>query len=233
MKIGIMQPYFFPYIGYWQLINCVDKYVIADDVNYIKNGWINRNRILIQKNPAYIKLPLVGASQNKLINEIEVSDDIQLFEKDLKTIYCSYKKAPYFKDVYPLIEDIMLYKESNLAKYLENSIRKICKYLDIETEIIISSELNKNCNLKCQDKVIDICKILNGDEYINAIGGQKLYSKEDFMSNGIKLEFLNTDEIYYNQFSDGMIEHNLSIIDVMMFNSKEDVKKMLGEYTLI
>lgn len=233
MKLGIMQPYFFPYIGYYQLINAVDKYIIIDDVNFIKGGWINRNRILVNKQPKYINLPLKGGSRHRHINELEVSSDRSFYQKNLRNLSIHYKKAPYFEEVYPLLEEIMLFEESNLAKWLENSIRKVCNYLDINTPIIVSSNIEKNTDLKCQDKVIDLCKIMEADEYINAIGGQKLYSKDVFMSEGIKLNFLHTNDITYNQFSKDMIEPNLSIIDVMMFNSKEEIKKMLEEYTLI
>lgn len=233
MKIGIMQPYFFPYIGYWQLINCVDKYVIYDDVNFIKRGWINRNKILIDNTPKYINVPLIGASQNKLINEIVISDNIDLLKKVLKSIDRSYKKAPYFKDVYPLLEDIILYDEKNLAKWLENSIRSVCDYLDINTEIIVSSHIEKNNELKSTNKILDICNVLGANEYINAIGGENLYCKENFISKNIELSFIKTNEIGYKQFNDNMMFSNLSIIDVMMFNSVEKIKTMLNEYELI
>ncbi|WP_455537636.1 WbqC family protein [Terrisporobacter sp.] len=233
MKLGIMQPYFFPYIGYYQLINAVDKYIILDDVNFIKGGWINRNHILIHKEPKYINLPLKGGSRNVFINKMSVSSDLRLYKKNLKDLYINYRKAPYYEEVYPLLEEIILYKEENLAKWLENSIRKVCEYLEINTPIIVSSTIDKDYKLKCQDKVIDLCKKMNADEYVNAIGGQKLYSKEEFMLEGIKLNFLHTNNITYNQFCKNMIAKNLSIIDVMMFNSKKDIKKMLGEYTLI
>lgn len=225
MKLGIMQPYFFPYIGYWQLINCVDKYIIYDDVNFIKGGWINRNIILINNKPQYINLPLIGSSSNKLINEISVSDNINLLKKLLKSIEFSYKKAPYIKDVYLLLEDIILYEESNLAKWLENSIISICDYLDINTEIIVSSHIDKNNELKSTNKILDICNVLGANEYINAIGGAALYSKDNFISKNIELSFIKTNEIVYKQFNDNMMVSNLSIIDVMIFNSKEDIKK--------
>ena len=104
MKIAIMQPYFFPYLGYWQLMNIVDKFVIYDDVNYIKRGWINRNRILVEGKPFYIHVPVMKASQNKIINEMEVFVDSSLRKKELKTIELAYKKAPFFDSVYPLIK---------------------------------------------------------------------------------------------------------------------------------
>lgn len=232
MKIGIMQPYFLPYIGYWQLLNAVDKYVIYDDVNYIKGGWINRNRILINKEAKYFNVKLNGASQNKLINEVEVSLDEVYQKKLLKTVEENYKKAPFFTEVFPLIQRIVENKETNLAKYLEYSIREICSYLDIKTELLISSNLEKNNFLKGKDKVIEICKKLGGSEYYNAIGGQELYSFEEFKSNGIELKFLKTEEINYQQFSNEFVPY-LSILDVMMFNSKEKIKEFLNNYSLV
>ena len=231
MKIGIMQPYFFPYIGYWQLINAVDKYVIYDDVNYIKGGWINRNRILINDKPGFINLKMDGASPNKLINEIQVSSDNRWKSKLLKTIELSYKKAPFFEKVYPIVEEIINFDEVNLALYLENSIKKIAEHLDIKTEFIISSSINKDNSLKGQDKVIEICKSLGAKEYYNAIGGVELYSAENFNYYGIELRFLRTEYIEYKQFKNDFSPY-LSIIDVMMFNSKEEIMNILDMYSL-
>lgn len=148
MKLGIMQPYFFPYIGYWQLLAAVDKYVIYDDVNFIKGGWINRNRILNGEKTQYINVQMQGASSFKHINQIEVQKNKVMIEKNKKTIWNAYHKAPYFSDIYPLIVDILNTDETNLAKYLENSIRKICTYLEIHTELLISSELEKDASLR-------------------------------------------------------------------------------------
>lgn len=232
MKLGIMQPYFFPYIGYWQLINAVDKYVMYDDVNFIKGGWINRNRILINGEAKMINVQMHGASSNKLINEVGLLENKVYDKKLLKTIESCYKKAPYFEKVFPIIKDIITQNKKKLAKYLENSIKKICKYLDINTQLIVSSSLNKNNDLKGQDKVIEICKILKADEYYNAIGGQELYCYDDFVAKNIKLSFLKTGMVEYNQFNNEFVS-NLSIIDVMMFNSVEDIKEMLGHYELL
>lgn len=232
MKIGIMQPYFFPYIGYWQLINCVDKYVIYDDVNFIKQGWINRNRILIKGEPEYFNLPMIGASSNKLINEIEVNSDDRFLRKKLRMLEGAYNKAPYYKTVYPIICQIMNCGERNLARFLEYSIHAICDYLGIETEIIISSHINKDDSLKGQEKVLDICKILGATEYYNAIGGKKLYSYETFKEHNIKLAFVQTNDIQYKQYQD-KFQSELSIIDVMMFNSIENIQEMLYNYTEI
>lgn len=233
MKIGIMQPYFFPYLGYWQLLNVVDKYIIYDDVNYIKGGWINRNRILSNGRDIYFNLPIIGASSNKLINEIEVNINEKTISKCLKTLQGCYLKAPYYNKVYPLIESIFLYKESNLALFIKNSLEVISDYLDITTKIILSSNLAKDNSLKGQAKVIDICSLLKADEYYNAIGGQKLYSYNDFEDMGIKLYFLKTNLSEYPQLKCDTFISGLSIIDILMFNSKEECKKLLNDFELI
>lgn len=229
MKLAIMQPYFFPYIGYWQLICAVDTFVIYDDVNYIKKGYINRNSILVEQKAKMFTLELIGASQNKLIKEITVGNNSS---KILKTIKQSYSKAPEFKSVYTLIESILKNKEKNIAKFLGNSIQLISNYLEIKTDIIYSSDLKKDNTLKGEDKIISINKSLNANTYINAIGGQSLYSRVAFESNGIDLFFLETKPMKYKQFQNSFIP-NLSIIDVLMFNSKEKARKLLRGYRII
>lgn len=232
MKLGIMQPYFMPYIGYWQLMNSVEQYVIYDDVNFIKGGWINRNRILGNGKPIYFNVPMFGATSSKCINEIEVNHNIHLVEKNIRKLEMTYRRAPYYADIFPLMENILRCNEKNLSNYIVNSFKVICDYLDINTKLILSSSINKNCELKGQDKVISICKILGADEYYNAIGGQDLYSYNDFEQQGIKLKFLKSNDITYKQF-ENEFQQNLSLIDVLMFNSKEKVKILLNEYTLI
>lgn len=232
MKVAIMQPYFIPYIGYWQLMNLVDKYVVYDDVNFINRGWINRNRILVNGNESYFNIPLIGASQNKLINQISVNNNESLIKKNLRTLEYAYKKAPYFKSIFPLAEKILCCQEQNLADYIMNSFHVLCEYLNIHTELFLSSSLEKNCNLKGEEKILSINKLLGATEYYNAIGGQSLYSKEIFKKEGIQLSFLKTEEIIYKQF-DNEFCPCLSIIDVMMFNSQEQILEFLQKYTLI
>lgn len=232
MKLGIMQPYFVPYIGYWQLLASVDMYVVYDDVNYIKGGWINRNRILVNGKPTYFNLPIMGASSNKLINEITVNTNPRAINKCLRGIEASYRKAPYYEIIYPLIEKIMTFKEENLALFLLNSFKIISAYLSIDTELILSSDLEKDNTLHAQDKVLHICELLGADEYRNAIGGQALYSFKDFKNRNIRLKFLKTEDIVYEQFKNEFCP-NLSIIDVLMFNNVETVKNFLEKYSLI
>lgn len=232
MKLGIMQPYFFPYLGYWQLMNAVDKYIVYDDVNYIKGGRINRNAILLQGKPHNINLILQGASPNKHINQICVNTMPNIQKKLLHTIEHAYKKAPYFSDAMPLIEKIIMQEEKNLAKYLYNSFLVLCDYLGIKTEIVLSSGIEKNNELKKEEKIYHICNILNAKEYYNSINGKKLYNAEEFKKRGIILKFLVMKNIEYKQFNNIFVP-NLSIIDVMMFNSQEQCRELLNQYELI
>jgi len=230
MKLGIMQPYFLPYIGYFQIISAVDKYVMYDNIEYTKKGWINRNRILMNGRDFLFSLPLKKDSDYKSVCERELSTDYNP-KKVIEQIRSSYLKAPYFKEVYSLLETIFYYKETNLFKYIFNSVNIVNHYLDINTEIVISSTINIDHQLKSEDKVLAICKSLGADSYYNAIGGKELYSKERFSSLKIDLKFLSVDIIQYKQFDNTFVPW-LSIIDVLMFNSKEEVSVMLNKYTL-
>ena len=232
MKVGIMQPYFFPYIGYWQMMNAVDRYVIYDDVNYINRGWINRNRILVNGEAQYCNLRLSKASQNKLINEIQLANDRKARNDLLSTVRHAYGKAPEFEHAYPLIERILGLEEDNLARFLQIHMEWIAEYLGIQTEFVLSSELKKDSGLRGEEKILHICKLLGADTYVNAIGGQELYSKERFREENIDLRFLKTGGIEYTQFKNTFVS-NLSIIDVMMFNSKSRIQELLREYELI
>lgn len=224
-----MQPYFFPYIGYFQLINAVDTFVIYDDVNYRKQSWINRNYILVNDNKHLITLQLRGASSFKLINQVIVANNR---EKLKRTIMQAYSKAPFFKSIFPVVERAISYDNDNLASYLTYGLRLITELLNISTTLVVSSGIEKNNNLKGKEKVIEICKILNAYNYINAPGGQQLYSKEEFNRNHINLHFIKSSDIAYQQFG-GEFVPNLSIIDILMFNSKGQTKRLLKEYELI
>jgi hypothetical protein len=231
-KIGIMQPYLFPYLGYFQHINAVDKFVLLDDVNFIKRGYINRNQILLNKQAHLFSLPLVKASQNKLILETSVRDDKVEMCKLITKIELAYKKAPFFKDVMPLVSDIIQYNNLNLSNYLAHSIRVICKYLDIKTEIVDSSRKYEKGILRGQDRILDIVLKEKGSIYINPVGGQEIYDKDLFKEKGVDLFFHKMDTLSYDQNMTEFIPY-LSIIDVMMFNSVTGIKELLNKYTLI
>ncbi|QUE30985.1 WbqC family protein [Francisella philomiragia] len=229
MKVAIMQPYFFPYIGYWQLISAVDTFVIYDEVTFIKQGYINRNNILVNGEKKYLTLETIGASSNTKIKEVRVGRNRK---KLLRTLQNAYFKAPYFNTIMPMLESMINNPDDKLSTFLGNQILEICKYLDINTNIIYSSQLDFDNTRSAQDKVIDICTELHSTQYINAIGGSKLYNIDDFDIKNIKLNFIDTQIIEYKQFNNEFVPY-LSIIDILMFNSKETIKKMLQKYSLV
>tara|TARA_R110002049_G_scaffold82349_2_gene209554 strand:+ start:513 stop:1214 length:702 start_codon:yes stop_codon:yes gene_type:complete len=233
MKVGIMQPYLFPYIGYFQLIKHVDKFVIYDNIEYTKKGWINRNRILFNNKDEYFTVPLKKDSDYLAINERSLAENrTKALQKIVNRLEATYRKAPYFEVVFPLIKSIFLNEEYNLFNYLKASLTSVLDYLEIRTELVVASEIPIDHNLKSQDKVIAICKGLGATEYINPIGGTSLYSKETFSDIGLRLYFLKSEMIEYPQLENEFIPW-LSIIDVMMFNSKETINEYLTRYDLI
>jgi hypothetical protein len=230
MQVAVMQPYLFPYIGYWQLIQAADIFVIYDDVNYIRRGWINRNYILERGSRKLFTLETRGAGQNKLINQISVGGNRK---KLIKTLYQNYKKAPYFDSAIRIFSDLLLNDEINLAQFLYTTIQKICLYLMIDTKLIVASEVFNNANLRSADRLIDICKQLGADVYINAIGGKGLYNKDVFAEKGLHLFFIESKSIVYDQYENDPFVPNLSIIDEMMFNPVKKISEMLNQYKLI
>lgn len=231
MKIAVMQPYLFPYIGYFQLMRAVDKFVILDDVTYIKSGWINRNRILANRKVLLFTVPIAAASSNKLIQDLEIAEQRNWRDKLLKTIALAYKKAPCFEVVYPLIERIIRYPGRLLADYLVNSLTHLHRHLGLKTELVMCSRHYRNPSLRGQERILDICHRENAHEYINAPGGTTLYSASDFAGAGITLRFLRPRAIQYRQFGDEFVAW-LSIIDVLMFNPLEQVRDYLNEFEL-
>ncbi len=227
-----MQPYFFPYIGYFQLINSVNKFIFYDDVNFIKGGWINRNRILVNNFPSYINVEMKGASSFRKIKEVEVNTNYIWRKKMLSTIFLNYKHAPNHSAVFSLIENVMNNDYKYLNDYIKNSIIATCNYLNIDTEIIESSLVYQNSELNGKERVLSICEKEKACNYINLIGGKELYKKEDFLKRNIELSFLQTQFKAYKQFNNEYVA-GLSIVDVMMFNSKEEIKELLDQYELI
>lgn len=225
------QPYFMPYIGYWQLINAVDVFVIGDDYNYIKKGWINRNRILQNKEIQYFGVEVYHPSSFIYINEHVLSESFDP-NKKIYQLKVAYEKAPYFDDGIELMRRILYCKEKNLADFLEHSIRCVCSYLGITTKIIRSSSIPGNSEYRREYRIYDQCKYMGADTYINAIGGRELYSYEQFHNQGIKLGFIQTGDVQYKQFNNEFIPY-LSILDVIMFNSKEEIREMLAQHTIL
>ena len=223
-RLGIMQPYFFPYIGYFKLINLCDEFIVYDNIKYTKKGWINRNNILINNKQKLFSISLSKDSDFLNINQRKVSPSFEPY-KILNLITNSYKKTPEFQLIYPIIERCFNYKSKNLFDYIFYSIVEICSYLDIDTKLHISSEINIDHSLKSSDKVISFCNKLNAQEYINPIGGIGLYDKEFFKEKGVELFFL--ENVSLRSPSSNIILEPLSIIDDMMHLSKSNIQEIL------
>jgi len=232
MRVAIMQPYFLPYVGYYQLIGAVDVFVVYDHIKYTKKGWINRNRILQNGKDATFSLPLKHDSDFLDVCQRELSPDFKR-DKLLNQIRGAYQRAPHFAQTFPLIEEIVRFEDPNLFRFLHHSIVRTCGHLGLRTEIRISSGVSINPDLKNQDKVLALCGALGADTYVNAIGGRELYSKEPFRERGIDLKFIQSNPFEYPQFGDPFVPW-LSIVDVMMFNPPDAIRTCVSAgYQLI
>jgi hypothetical protein len=233
MRLSIMQPYIFPYIGYFNLIEATEKIILYDDVNYIKNGWINRNRILSNGVELLFSIPIQNASQNKLINQTNVIIDQKFIKKSLSQLTHSYCKAPNFKHVYDLFEQVITDNHTTIADMAIDSIIKVYQYLEKEIVWDKSSSCSPySKGMARADRLIEICKEQACSEYVNPIGGQTLYDKQYFGSKGIELHFLKTKLPNYTQFNHDFVP-GLSIIDVLMFNDKKTCLEMFKSYELV
>jgi hypothetical protein len=233
MKVAIMQPYFLPYIGYFQLMNAVDEFIVYDNIKFTKKGWINRNRILVNGKDSFITLPLKRDSDFLDVKDRRLADSWEEDRKKLiNRITGSYGKAPGFNEVFEMLEQCILFNSNNLFEFILNSLESVKFYLDIKTPLIPSSAIAIDHDLKAQDKVIEICKTRKATGYLNPIGGLELYSREEFKKEGIDLGFVKSRDIIYNQFGNKFIPW-LSIVDVMMFNPTEKIKEYLASLYMI
>ena len=226
MKIGIMQPYFFPYMGYFQLINAVDLYVNLDHVSFMKRSYMVRNTL---KNNTPINVPVSQGSQNKSCTEVKVLVDDKWFNKFKRTLEVLYKKEPYYNQVIneiiiPWEENILtLPRIASISEFNFASIYQICKYFNIEKRFYSSGGITDK---KKNEGLQEITKYFKGDIYINAIGGQKLYNKEDFASQGIELKFIQMGNIDVDM-------PYMSMLDLLFRYDKNHLKNELNNYTLI
>lgn len=230
--LAIMQPYFLPYIGYFQLMAAVDKFVVFDDVNYINRGWINRNRLLLNGEAHTFTVPLRGASQNRLICDIELVEEDGWRDKLLRTIRQAYAKAPCYAEVSTLMERIIRHPVRRLDEFLLNSLREIAGYLALPAEIVGSTRGYGNAQLHGQERILDICRQEGATRYINAIGGETLYERARFSEQGVELRFLRSRPLHYAQ-GDAEFVPWLSILDVLMFNPQPQARRLLDEMDLV
>jgi len=231
-RVAVMQPYFLPYVGYFQLIASVDKFIIYDNIKYTKKGWINRNRLLAGGTDQLFSLPLRSGSDSLHVRDRALADDFQP-RKLLDQFHGAYRSAPEFARVYALLERIVLHSDRNLSAYILHSVKAVCAELGISTVIQASSEVEIDHALKHQEKVLALCAATAATTYVNAIGGTELYSKEDFAARGVELRFIRSRPLEYPQFGQAFVPW-LSIVDVMMFNPPERVREIVsGHYDLI
>jgi WbqC-like protein family len=232
MKIAIMQPYFLPYIGYFQLIASVDLFIIYDNIKYTKKGWINRNRFLSNGSDRVFSVPLRKDSDSLDVRDRALAAEFDR-SKLVNQLREPYRSAPYFQEAFPIVERAVLAPLDNLFNYINNSVAEVCRYLRIGTPIVPSSSLTVDPTLRAQDKVLAFCKAVGASVYVNAIGGLELYGKEAFASEDIALKFLKTLDIEYRQFGGPHVPW-LSIVDVMMFNSIVTIRQFIEtRYELI
>jgi hypothetical protein len=232
MAVAIMQPYFFPYLGYFQLVQSVDHFVLFDDVMFIKKGWINRNRIANRNRIFWIRVPIQKLSQNKTIRETLVAWDAGFSSKLIVQLHSSYKKAPYYNQVISMIEDLIYSKPANLAELAGESVIATLKYLGVEKNIVYSSDLIDSNVSGRNERIISITKTFEDSTYINPIKGKQLYDKNLFEENQIDLRYLVPALEEYPHFSQNQFTPGLSIIDVLMWNDIATIKEMLTNYTL-
>lgn len=231
-SIAITQPYVFPYLGYYQLVKSVDKFIIYDDVNFITRGWVNRNQILVNKNSYKFTIPVKKTSQNKLICKTEIESNSKAIKKLQKTIELAYTKAPFFEEIYDLVVRVLNGTYESIGHMASQSLKEVCSYLEIPTVFAHSSEMGyDNSNLERAERLIDICKLEKIKIYINLPGGRSLYDKEYFMKRGIELKFIEPNDVVYNQYDNEFVK-GLSIIDILMFNSREACINLLDNYNL-
>jgi hypothetical protein len=231
-KLAIMQPYFFPYLGYWQLIQAVDRFVVYDDVNYIKGGWINRNRILINGEPAYLTAPLQQPSPFRRICDTSLLPSTAWRDKLVKMVELTYRSAPCFAEVFPLVEQLIRHETDNLSDYLAHQLHTLAAYMGIRTEFVLSSRGYHNDEMTGQARVIDICTREGAHTYINAPGGRTLYEHEAFRHAGIDLQFIAMRPMSYTQRAAQFVP-NLSIIDALMALGPVEIRPYLVAFDLI
>lgn len=227
-----MQPYFLPYIGYWQMMHAVDEFVIYDDVQFSKGGWINRNRLLLAGAPHIFTLPLAKGNLRDRICERQLPENWPGQRQSLQSkIENAYGRAPFFADAMPVIASVLAQDGLNLADFLVGSLQQVRAYLGIETPLLRSSRMGVEPKPSAAERVLAICRARSARIYVNAPGGRDLYDRGEFASHGIALKFIQPGQITYPQFK-GEFVPSLSILDVMMFNSRDQIRAFLDSYTL-
>jgi hypothetical protein len=228
MRVAIMQPYFFPYVGYFQLIGAVDLFIVYDNIKYTKKGWINRNRMLQSGKDVRFSLPLRSDSDSLDIRDRALAADFNR-DKLLNQLRGAYSRAPNFAAVFDMVERAVRHPDTNLFTYLHHALARCCEHLGLTTPVRVSSTVEIDHGLKNQDRVIALAQAVGATTYVNAIGGLELYSREAFEAKGLELKFIRSRPFEYPQFGDPFVPW-LSIIDVLMFNSLDTVRSTVSSH---
>jgi hypothetical protein len=237
MQLGIMQPYFFPYLGYFQLIEVVDKWIVFDTPQYIRHGWVNRNRIMkFDGNDwMYINVPLQKHSRDTAIKDVLIASNTQEWQEKIYAQLLSYrKKAPHFSETMDVVTRCFNAGCDGISGLNIVVLKEVCAYLEIDFRFEIYSQMN----LKHEpandagEWALQISKACGADTYINPPGGREIFDPSKFKAAGINLRFLESELKQYNQRNGNFIA-GLSVLDVMMFNSRDEIKELLSHYRLV
>ncbi len=226
-SLAIMQPYFMPYLGYFQLVESVDQFVFLDDVNFIKKGWINRNRILCDESEHLFSIPLTAASQNKRINEISLALEPRWIRKFFGTLQRAYQHAPYYDTTTKILSSCLEMPHQNIGQLARHSIISVAEYVGLSTKFVLSSAKYQNTHLTGEDRILDICLQEQATHYLNPGSGQNLYSAESFLQHNVELRFLAPRLTPYPQSSTEFIP-GLSVIDAMMHNAPAALQQLMS-----
>lgn len=235
MKLAIMQPYFFPYLGYFSLIKATDKFILFDTVQFIRHGWIERNRVLKpMEGWQYIAAPLEKKSLSTLIQDIEIKNNEDWKGKLIRQLEHYKKRAPFFKETMQVIENSLSIETNSIVKLNENILKKTCEYLKIPLNISVYSEMNLSIDEVTHpgEWALQISKSLNAKEYFNPTGGVEIFRPDQFKQAGIALKFLGNNLQHYSQKRQ-TFENGLSIIDVMMFNDADEINTLIDDVKFI
>lgn len=224
-----MQPYFFPYIGYFQLMKAVETFIMLDDAQYVERSWMNRNRINLNDRPAWITMPVRNASRDLAINQrfYMLADGIPVINRKIQA---AYSKSPFFADISAMLAGIFEYADANVARFNSNLLISVGRALDLHCQVHFASEFDNPLHFRGEARILDLCQRLGVTHYVNAIGGTSLYQNESFRSVGIRLSFIRTRTVPQQAPID--IGH-LSIIHDMMQTGTECTRELLNMYDLV
>jgi hypothetical protein len=231
-SVAIMQPFFFPYLGYFSLMKHTDNWIVFDDIRYSNQAWGNRNRIL--KHPegwAWINVPVKDHKRETFYSNILIQNEINWKRKIINQFEYYKIHAPFYKDVLKIIQEVFSEDFSHLVDLNIHAMKKVCEYLKIDFKYTKFSEMNLGINSVQHPGqwALEICKAIKSTNYVNPCEGHPIYDKKEYDDAGISLQFIINRVSPYDQ-KRAEFEARLSIIDVMMWNSVERVNELIDDF---